>query len=154
MKIIKEIIQNFKNDFDKEMVKPLGHSVENLYDLMDKNPSLISTVKEINPSLLSINKVDNGIKTFVLKVKVENEIFQINFRCFKDYDIEGILEYYELASISILNSPHIVKISDNLVPQFLKKLDVKNLVKKSTADLHKLKETQDLEILNKIKVRP
>lgn len=158
MKIIKDIIESLRNNALQRKAKPLGKSVSELYDLMDKNPSLINPLQAMNPSMVFLQKLqhndDKDHNTFILKLKVKDDMFQLDFPVVFVRSYDGDYNSYHQAQISVLSSPHVVKISDNLVPNFLKELDVEGLVTKSINDLNKLKESQDLEILNKIKVRP
>jgi hypothetical protein len=159
MNFIKKMIQGWKDDMEANKVKPLGESVKELYNFMDNNPSLISSFTEINPSIVFVQKLEKkdnpNFNTFILKLKVKEDIFQLEFpiNFIREYEADDYYSY-QPAKVSVLSSPHVVKISDNLVPNFLKELDVETLVTKSINDLHKLKEAQDLEILNKIRVRP
>lgn len=159
MNRIKKFIQEWREDTanHKSMLRT-GKNVEALFDLIKKNQSLLSSFQEMNPYFISLEKVrdrnDEFNKEFIFKLKKNDEIFQINFHfVLHDGDDAGSFYSQSQPKIFALHNNNLA-ISSDLVSSFLAELGVENLVNKSIQDLHNLKETQEQNILKKIKVRP
>ena len=158
MNIIKKFIQEWREDNanHKSMLRT-GKNIEALYDFMKIHQSLITPFQEMNPFFISLDKVEykNDDKEFILKIKKNEELFQINFH-FKFHDGDDCGCFYSQSELKIfaLNNNDKIAISSNLVPKFFNELGLDSLLAKSMKNFHELKESQDLEILKKIKVRP